>query len=103
VHTGTVLCSSMLVNSRAVVTGLREDYPDAIAGEMEGVAVFEAAAEDPKPDWIMVKAISDWGYGKDDTAQVMAARNAAGLVLHVIAHGNLRRWQHHPESPSPQA
>jgi nucleoside phosphorylase len=98
-HTGTVLCSSMLVNSRAVVAQLRRDYPDAIAGEMEGIAVYEAAAQDPKPDWIMVKAISDWGYGKTDRAHALAAGNAADLVLHVIANGGLRRWQGHAALP----
>jgi nucleoside phosphorylase len=92
-HTGTVLCSSMLVNSRPVVAQLRWEYPDAIAGEMEGIAVYEAAAQDPKPDWIMVKAISDWGYAKTDRAHTVAAGNAADLVLHVIAGGGLRRWQ----------
>ena len=98
-HTGTVLCSSMLVNSRTVVAQLRRDYPDAIAGEMEGIAVYEAAAQDPKPDWIMVKAISDWGHAKTDRAHAIAAGNAADLVLHVIASGGLRRWQAHAASP----
>lgn len=98
-HTGTVLCSSMLVNSRTVVAQLRRDYPDAIAGEMEGIAVYEAAAQDPKPDWIMVKAISDWGHAKTDRAHTIAAGNAADLVLHVIASGGLRRWQAHAALP----
>jgi nucleoside phosphorylase len=98
-HTGTVLCSSMLVNSRTVVAQLRRDYPDAIAGEMEGIAVYEAAAQDPKPDWIMVKAISDWGHAKTDRAHAIAAGNAADLVLHVIAGGGLRRWQAHAALP----
>ena len=98
-HTGTVLCSSMLVNSRTVVAQLRRDYPDAIAGEMEGIAVYEATAQDPKPDWIMVKAISDWGHAKTDRAHTIAAGNAADLVLHVIASGSLRRWQAHAALP----
>ncbi len=98
-HTGTVLCSSMLVNSRTVVAQLRRDYPDAIAGEMEGIAVYEAAAQDPKPDWIMVKAISDWGHAKTDRAHAIAAGNAADLVLHVIAGGGLHRWQAHAALP----
>ena len=89
----------MLVNSRTVVAQLRRDYPDAIAGEMEGIAVYEAAAQDPKPDWIMVKAISDWGHAKTDRAHAIAAGNAADLVLHVIASGGLRRWQAHAALP----
>ncbi len=88
-HIGTVLTSGTLVNSKALVDRLREDFPDAIAGEMEGVGVHEAAAAGSKPDWIMVKGISDWGYDKTDRYQTLAARNAAEFVAHVIAGGAL--------------
>jgi nucleoside phosphorylase len=91
VHIGTVLTSSMLVNSERVVQQLRHDFPDAIAGEMEGAGVHEAATLGMKPDWIMVKAISDWGHGKTDHAQSSAAQNAADFVTYVVASGALRR------------
>ncbi len=91
VHFGTVLSSNTLVNSEKVVHELREEFPDAIAGEMEGAGVYEAATEGSKPDWIMVKAISDWGYQKTGEAQASAAQNAAEFVIHVIASGTLRR------------
>jgi nucleoside phosphorylase len=94
VHIGTVLTSNTLVSSERVVGGLREDFPDAIAGEMEGAGVYEAATLDSKPDWIIVKGISDWGYGKTDDVQQRAARNAAEFVAHVIAGGALRRRRH---------
>lgn len=71
---------------------LREQFPDAIAGEMEGTGVYEASLSlDTKPDWIMVKAISDWGYDKINGSQSLAARNAAEFITHVIAAGALRR------------
>lgn len=70
---------------------LCEGFPDAIAGEMEGTAVYEAATRGVKPDWILVKAISDWGFGKSSDAQPQAAANAAEFVVHVIASGALRR------------
>jgi nucleoside phosphorylase len=91
VHIGTVLTSNTVVNSQRLVGQLREKYPDAIAGEMEGTGVYEATLLDHKPDWIMVKAISDWGYDKTDAGQPKAARNAAEFVMHVIAGGALRR------------
>jgi nucleoside phosphorylase len=91
VHVGTVLSWNTLVNSERTVDRLRRDFPDAVAGEMEGAGVYEAAMLDGKPDWIVVKAISDWGHGKTDGDQPLAARNAAGFVLHVIASGALRR------------
>jgi len=91
VHIGTVLTSNTVVNSRELVHQLRTQFPDAIAGEMEGTGVYEATTEDIKPDWILVKAISDWGYDKDDNGQPFAAHNAAEFVVHVIASGALRR------------
>jgi nucleoside phosphorylase len=80
-----------VVNSQRLVGQLREKFPDAIAGEMEGAGVYEATLLDPKPDWIMVKAISDWGYDKTDAGQPKAARNAAEFATHVIAGGALRQ------------
>ncbi len=99
VHIGTVLTANWVVNSYRLVTQLRTAFPDAIAGEMEGSGVYEAATLDPKPDWIMVKAISDWGYDKDDGTQPQAARNAAEYVLHVIAGGALPRRHGGPSTP----
>jgi nucleoside phosphorylase len=96
VHFGTMLCSNTLVNSRQLIDRLRQEFPDAIAGEMEGAGVYEAASRYDRPDWIIVKAISDWGYGKNNDAQALAARNAAEFVVHVIAASALRRRRHDP-------
>jgi nucleoside phosphorylase len=91
VHFGTVLSSNTLVNSERVVCHLRHDFPGAIAGEMEGSGVYAATLLGSKPDWIIVKAISDWGHSKDDEAQPLAARNAAEFVVHVIAGSAFQR------------
>jgi hypothetical protein len=95
------LPATAVVGSRNAVAGGfgASGSAEAIAGEMEGIAVYEAAAQDPKPDWIMVKAISDWGHAKTDRAHAIAAGNAADLVLHVIAGGGLHRWQAHAALP----
>lgn len=92
VHFGLVLTSNTLVDSARVVGELRRDFPDAVAGEMESAGVYEAAVTaDAKPDWIMVKGISDWGRAKDDDAQPLAARNAAEFIASAIASAGLRR------------
>jgi nucleoside phosphorylase len=90
VHFGTVLTSNTLVNSRQLVCEMRKEFPDAIGGEMEGSGVYEATTLENRPDWIMVKAISDWGYTKAGGKQSLAARNATEFVIHVIASGALR-------------
>ena len=83
-HVGTVLTGNTLVDSEQAVGRLRRDFPDAIAGEMEGAGVYEAATLDDKPDWIMVQAISDWGCRKTDgdplarSAGVSGRRTASG-------------------------
>lgn len=106
VHFGLVLASSTLVNSEALVEQLRRDFPDAIAGEMEGAGAYQAAALEGKPDLIMVKAISDWGHGKTEDMQATAARNAAEFVTHVIAtstlppRGGTAPLPHHLPRPS---
>ncbi|GAA2644768.1 5'-methylthioadenosine/S-adenosylhomocysteine nucleosidase family protein [Paractinoplanes durhamensis] len=81
VHFGPMVSASVLVNSRALVDELRAQQPDALGGEMEGAGVYAAAA-DAEVDWIVVKAISDWGVGKTDEHQAAAARNAAAFVVH---------------------
>jgi nucleoside phosphorylase len=91
VYFGTMLSSNTLVNSERVVCELREEFPDALGGEMEGSGVYEAATLGTKPEWIMVKAISDWGYSKTAKKQPLAARNAAQFVVHVISSGALRQ------------
>jgi nucleoside phosphorylase len=88
VHFGPMLSSSVLVDSQ----GLRDDLlrlePEAYGGEMEGAGVY-AAASPGKVDWIVVKAICDWGHDKTDEWQELAARNAAEFVVHTIRTGAL--------------
>ena len=101
VHFGTVLTSNTLMNSKSAVIKLRTKFPDAIAGEMEGSGVHEASTLSVKPDWILVKATSDWGYGKSNNAQPQAAKNAADYVTHVVASGALRQRPPHRSPSSP--
>jgi nucleoside phosphorylase len=91
VHIGTILTSNTVVNSRQLVDELRAEFPDAIAGEMEGTGLYEATTEDIKPDWIVVKAISDWGFGKNDDAHRLATGNVAAFVVDVLATSTLPR------------
>lgn len=89
IHSGLLISDNTLVNSRAAVSVLRERFPDGVAGEMEGVGVATATSEGFKPDWIVVKAICDWGHDKTDEFQAVAAHNAADFVARVIGSGAL--------------
>ena len=86
IHFGLLLTGEKLVNNPTFKKQLLEQEPEAIGGEMEAAGLY-AATHDAnfKVDWIVVKAISDWGDGtKNSKSQPLAADNAARFVLHVL-------------------
>lgn len=89
---GLVLSGEKLCDSPELVAELRRREPEALGGEMEGTGL-SAASGQRKVDWILVKAICDWGMGKDTPTkkqdQLTAAQNAAEFVFHVIRQGGL--------------
>ncbi|MFC5637599.1 hypothetical protein [Streptomyces bullii] len=97
VHFALMLSSSVLSDDPSVARAYLEREPDGFAAEMEGGGGYAAAAKG-RVEWILVKAIADWGVGKTDTAQPAAARNAAEFVTHMIGTGALDR--HTWEDPS---
>ncbi|WFE59400.1 hypothetical protein [Micromonospora sp. WMMD712] len=88
VHFGPMLSAGTLVSARSLRDELAARHPDAVGGEMEGAGVYAAAAH-AKVDWIVVKAICDWGFDKTDEFHEIAARNAAGLVVTAAELGGL--------------
>ena len=81
---GPVLSGEKLVDNPEEKADLFARYPTAIGGEMEG-AGFAAAAERRKCEWIVVKAICDWGDGtKQKHHQAFAAAAAVDLLTHVL-------------------
>ena len=92
VYFGPVLSGSMLLDSAELRSAIADREPEAIGGEMEGAGVYAAAARH-KTDWIVVKAISDWGFHKEHAGHPeqrrIAAENAARFVVHVLRTGGL--------------
>lgn len=92
VHFGPILSGSVLLDSTEVRSAIAAREPEALGGEMEGAGVY-AAATRHKTDWIVVKAISDWGFHKEHAGHPeqrrMAAENAARFVVHVLRTGGL--------------
>jgi nucleoside phosphorylase len=92
VRFGLVFSGEKLVDSSTFVQQLLELEPEGIGGEMESAGLY-AAAFKGKVDWIMAKAICDWGMNKNnpnkDRDQKIAAKNAADFVFHVIRVGGL--------------
>jgi nucleoside phosphorylase len=90
IHFGLMLSSSPLSGSDHPIGDLRRHHPDALGGEAESSAVYEAAARH-RVQWVMVKSISDWGAGRSDEFEDIAARNAADFATHMVAIGSLRQ------------
>lgn len=73
------------------------DQHQAIGGEMEGSGVLMSLrkAKDRRVDWLIVKAICDWGYKKNEDHakkekdQLTAAKNAAELCVAAISNFRL--------------
>lgn len=82
------------------------DQNQAIGGEMEGSGLLMALrrATDRRVSWLIVKAICDWGYKKNEDAQQkeinqkLAAENAADLCVFTIH--NFRLVSHQKDSLS---
>ena len=111
---GPVLTGEKLVDNLDFRAQLHAFEPEAIGGEMEGAGLYVACHE-RKVDWILVKAICDWGDGHkgDDKAerQALAAKNAAAFVLHALRfvtvdwntlHGAARRSAAKVRATAPQ-
>lgn len=91
---GLILSGDKLFDNQAALAHLRAQEPKAIGLEMEGTGLYDAAANS-NVDWLLVKAISDWGDGKkkegEEQCQKLAAENAARFTLEIIAQGGFVR------------
>jgi nucleoside phosphorylase len=83
VRYGLVLSGQKLVDNLDYRESLKKLFALAIGGEMEGSGLY-ASAHAKKVDWIVVKAICDWGHDKNqgmkDEWQKLAAQNAAQVL-----------------------
>jgi nucleoside phosphorylase len=92
VHFGLVFSGEKLIDHQDFRNQLRMVEPEAIGVEMEGAGLYMAAI-DRRIDWILVKAICDWGDGNKSRnkqqRQRLAAQNAAEFVFHVLKLGGV--------------
>lgn len=80
---GLFVSGEKLVNSIEFVKWLRENAPEAIAGDMEATGLANVGYY-IKKDWILLKSICDWGYKKVDDCQEMAAYNVMEYLIHTL-------------------
>lgn len=85
VHTGLIVTNDILVNDKGYVEHLKQVFPDAIGGEMEGCGLL---ANYSTP-WLLVKGICDFGHDKTNEFQETAAMNAIEYVDFTLSNNML--------------
>lgn len=87
VSPGLLLTGEKLVDNFDYREQLRKLEVESIGGEMEAGGVYTACHEH-KVDWIVIKAICDWGDGhkaeNKDEHQAKAATNAVSFLVHCL-------------------
>lgn len=85
VHLGLYLGSNTLLNNPQLKEEFLKRHPEAIGGEMEGYAIYAAAAQYRIP-WLVIKGISDWGDGTKSLTNEYhnLATASAASFLHTI-------------------
>lgn len=98
VYPGLILSGSKLVDNEQFRDQLRKAVPDAVGGEMEGMGLYEAASN-KHVEWLLVKAISDWGDGRKHVNkkeyQHLSTKNVARFTIKVIELGGFSRPSRH--------
>ncbi|MDN7599927.1 NACHT domain-containing protein [Burkholderia gladioli] len=98
VHEGLLISVETLFDDEAHRNKfIAADQNQAIGGEMEGGGLLMAlrAVKDRRVDWLIVKAICDWGFKKNsdpqkkEVEQRLAAKNAAELCVAAISNFRL--------------
>lgn len=88
---GPLLSGEKLVDEPEFKAHLFKTHPTAIGGEMEAAGIYAAAARN-RLEWIVLKAICDWGDGKKNKIhQKAAAANACSVVKALLSRAGLER------------
>ena len=95
VHIGSVLTGSSLINNYEFRSRLLRDFADnkPIGGEMEAQGIYSISRLHGISEWIIVKAICDWGYNKNnpnkEKDQEIAANAAVDYCYHVFSRSGV--------------
>lgn len=95
VHIGSVLTGSRLINNYEFRSQLLRDFADKkpVGGEMEAQGIYSISRLHGISEWIIVKAICDWGYNKNnpnkEKDQEIAANAAVDYCHHVFSRSGV--------------
>jgi len=87
---GDVLSGEKLIDDLEFCEKLKNLFPKAIGGEMEGTGLSSACMDKDISEWIIIKGICDWADGKKNKkAQPRAANSAMSLLFHILSDQNI--------------
>jgi len=81
IYFGLLASGEKLVNSKEFLEMLKSQEVEIIGGEMEAAGLVSVCS-DKNIEWLVIKAICDWGYEKDDSGQQLAAHNAFDFIMY---------------------
>lgn len=85
---GLILSGDKVVDDIEFKSKLFSDFPRAIGGEMEGRGAYSACRRAGIDEWIIVKAICDWGLSKSENKsenQIAASESAVSLLRYIFS------------------
>ena len=89
---GPMLSGESLIDNQEYRNLLKDTYPTAIGGEMEGAGLY-AASNNRKVEWLVVKSVCDYADGNKgknkDKYQSIAADSAVSFCLHTCSIENI--------------
>jgi nucleoside phosphorylase len=80
VHFGLLASGEKLINSREFLLELKIIEKELIGGDMEAAGLASVCI-DKHIEWLVIKAICDWGHDKDSQFQFNAADNACNFLM----------------------
>ncbi len=87
VEVGLVISGDKLVDNEEFVKTLKNSFPEAIGGEMEGTGLQSSCHRD-RVEWILIKGICDWGFNKQhehkDRDQQTAIDNVCDYFIYTM-------------------
>jgi len=85
---GLMLSGDRVVDDQGFKDKLFSRFPRAIGGEMEGRGAYSACRRKGIDEWIIVKAICDWGVNKAGNKtenQIIASESSASLLRYIFS------------------
>lgn len=94
VRIGDIASGDKVINCKNFRDALPTGNHKIIGGEMEGRGLYSACRRNGISEWIVIKAICDWGYEKENNKeknQIIAAKSAVAFIREMFYKNMLQK------------